>query len=266
MHNPALLERQLSPALKTSQQAYLVEIFSAIQGEGPIVGTRQIFVRYLGCHIQCAYCDTPATHTKQRQCRIEQTPGKRDFVPIANPLPHADVLRYLQQLEAFTGLHDGISLTGGEPLQHIRSLLDLVPQLKAHFPIYLETDGILHDNLSQIVSQLDLIGMDFKIPSATGLQPYWEAHRRFLAIAAQREVFVKLVLTRDTTPDELDTSLELIREVDPHILLVLQPVTPYGVVRHPPSPEQVLSWQARAKQVLKRVRVIPQTHKMLGQI
>lgn len=254
------------PEQGLSPHAYLVEVFSAIQGEGPIVGTRQIFVRFLGCHLTCAYCDTPATHTKQRQCRVEQTPGRRDFIELANPVPLSQLLQQIQQLEAFPGLHDSISLTGGEPLQHVRSLQSLIPSLKPDFKLYLETDGILYQNLEAVVADLDQIGMDFKLPSATQLQPYWDEHRRFLAIAARREVFVKLVLTRDTTEAELETCLEIIREVDQHIPLILQPVTPYGVVRHPPSPEQVLNWQSRAKQVLRQVRVIPQTHKMIGQI
>ncbi|MEZ0373573.1 MAG: 7-carboxy-7-deazaguanine synthase QueE [Candidatus Sericytochromatia bacterium] len=249
-----------------SPHAYLVEVFSAIQGEGPIVGTRQIFVRFLGCHIQCAYCDTPATHTKQRQCRVEQNPGRRDFIELANPVPMAELLTRIHALEAFAGLHDSISLTGGEPLQHLRSLMGLIPALKPDFDLYLETDGILYQNLAAVVDEFRTIGMDIKIPSATGLQPYWEEHRRFLAIAARREVFVKAVLTRDMSDEELDTTLEIIREVDPSIPLILQPVTPYGIVRHPPTPEQVLNWQARAKQVLGRVRVIPQTHKLIGQI
>ncbi len=48
--------------------------------------------------------------------------------------------------------------------------------------------------------------------------------------------------------------------------MILQPVTPYGIVRNPPTPEQVLHWQTMAKRELKQVRVIPQTHKMIGQI
>jgi 7-carboxy-7-deazaguanine synthase len=247
-------------------EAYLVEIFSAIQGEGPIVGTRQIFIRFLGCHIQCAYCDTPATHTRQRQCRVERTPGLRDFEPVANPVPVAEIVTIVQTLERFPGLHDSISLTGGEPLQHIRSLKALIPLLRPQFPLYLETDGILWEALSACIDDLHSVGMDMKLPSATGLQPYWQEHARFLPIAARKEVFVKLVFSRDSQLEELDQALEIIAATDRTIPLILQPVTPYGIVRHPPSPEQVLQWQSRAKQLLKQVRVIPQTHKMIGQI
>ena len=63
---------------------------------------------------------------------------------------------------------------------------------------------------------------------------------------------------------------ELIARVSPQIELFLQPVTPLAVphaeVAVPPSPERVLAWQARLKQVVDRVRVVPQTHKALGQL
>lgn len=249
-------------------ESYLVEVFSAIQGEGPIVGTRQIFIRYLGCHIQCAYCDTPATHTKQRQCRVERTPGLRDFEPLPNPVAHTDLLEAIDQLEDFVGLHDSISITGGEPLQHLRSLKGLIPLLKPRFALYLETDGILHEALASVADDFQWIGMDMKIPSATGLQPYWEEHKKFLAIAArsQAQVFVKLVVSQKTPDSEIQQAIDIIAAEDPSLLLVIQPVTPYGIVRHPPTPEQILRWQGLAKQRLQNVRVIPQTHKIMGQI
>lgn len=258
---------EMSPlVLQPKPEAHLVEIFSAIQGEGPIVGLRQIFIRFLGCHIQCAYCDTPATHTKQRHCRVERTPGQRDFEILPNPVPVTEILHIVEGLETFPGLHDSISFTGGEPLQHVRTLKALIPLLRPRFSLYLETDGILWQALQACVDDLDQIGMDIKLPSATGLRPYWEEHRHFLSLAARREVFVKLVFSRESTLEELDTALELIAAVARDIPLILQPVTPYGSVRNTPSPEQTLSWQSRAKQSLKRVRVIPQTHKIIGQM
>ena len=63
-------------------------MFSAIQGEAALVGDRQVFVRLTGCNIRCAYCDQPeALDKRPGPCRIEQTPGRRDWAVVDSPLP-----------------------------------------------------------------------------------------------------------------------------------------------------------------------------------
>ena len=49
----------------------VTEIYSAVQGEGPFVGERHLFVRLGGCPFRCHYCDTPAALVPQPECRIE---------------------------------------------------------------------------------------------------------------------------------------------------------------------------------------------------
>jgi organic radical activating enzyme len=83
------------------------------------------------------------------------------------------------------------------------------------------------------------------------------------------EVFVKLIIDRDTDPTELERSAQLVADVSPKIPVFLQPMTPVeasSLPLVPPSPEQVLAWQSLMKRTLKQVRVVPQTHKMLGQL
>ena len=248
--------------------ANLVEVFSAIQGEGLNVGTRQIFIRFGGCDLRCDFCDSANTWQANSTFRVEQTPGKRDFQVYNNPVEDTQLLRWIEQQNQFN-LHDSISLTGGEPLLHAKFLKQFLPQLKqsTSLPIYLETGGHRPQQLSLILDFLDCIGMDMKLPSVSGEQ-HWEAHAAFLRLCIpQKHIFVKLIVSDQTSDDDLNQATRIIAKVSPDIPVILQPVTPLvGKTITPPRAEQVLSWQSQMKQLLREVRVIPQTHKMIGQL
>lgn len=254
-------------------KANLIEIFSAIQGEGINVGTRQIFIRFGGCDLRCHYCDSQHTWHKQSTCQIEHTAGQRDFVTYQNPIELDRLLTWIAGQNQ-SRLHDSISITGGEPLLHAPFLVNLLPALKAltKLPIYLETGGHRYQQLAQILPDLDLVGMDIKLPSVSG-EDHWEAHQEFLKMChrAGVEVFTKIIISQTTNPDELHQAARLIAGVDDRIVTFLQPMTPLAEPHSSPHltaplPEQVLAWQALMKEYLSQVRVIPQTHKMLGQL
>ena len=158
--------------------------------------------------------------------------------------------------------HQAISLTGGEPLLHVGFIRELSASLS--MPLFLETNGTLYRELEDVIDCIDMISMDIKLPSATGRE-LWEEHRRFLAVAMEREFYVKIVLAAETTQLEFRKAIDLLAGTVPNALLILQPVTPYGGSQAA-SPEKVLNYQAYALQYLKDVRVIPQTHKILGQL
>ena len=254
--------------LVTTATANLVEVFSAIQGEGLNVGTRQIFIRFGGCDLRCWFCDSANTWKADSQCRIEETPGQRDFKIYPNPIEEEQLLSWIKQQHQ-PRLHDSISLTGGEPLLHAKFLQQFLPKLKAitQLPIYLETGGHRPQQLSLILDQLDCIGMDMKLPSVSG-EERWLAHKEFLQICIpQKEVFVKLIVSNETTEADLQQARSIIAEVSSEIPVILQPVTPLeGNSPTPPTAEQMLFWQSFFKEALSEVRVIPQTHKMIGQL
>ena len=243
---------------------FVSEIFSGIQGEGLLVGERQVFVRFAGCNLRCSYCDTPASQTPTDSCRIEQTPGKRDFLTRSNPLTAEDVADYAVRLTHHSSLithHSAVVFTGGEPLVQ-PAFLARVASLLAGHKIMLETNGSLPDALPEILPFIDIVSMDIKLPSVTGGPDLLQEHERFLLKAISRDVFVKIVLTADTSTDELLAAVGIIKSVDAKIPLVLQPVTGF----EPPTPSQVLDWQAQCLTLLSKVLVIPQCHKMMGQM
>lgn len=255
----------------SASTASLIEIFSAIQGEGLNVGTRQIFIRFGGCDLRCTYCDSAHTWHKQETCLIEQTPGCRDFVEKSNPVSSEHLLNWVAQQHR-PHLHDSISITGGEPLLQAKFLVEFLPLLRQStgLPIYLESGGHRPTQLASIAPYLDLVGMDIKLPSSSG-EEHWVEHQEFLAICHQQElqVFAKVIIDRRSTNADLLQAAQLIATVDPKIPLFLQPVSaleqPQELAPIPPEPAQVLEWQELLKKYLHSVRVIPQTHKMIGQ-
>lgn len=281
----------MTETIKNLATARLIELFSAIQGEGLNVGTRQIFIRFAICDLRCHFCDSAHTWQPSDTCRIEQTPGKRDFVTYANPVTQSQLLGWVEQQMLPPGLHDSISLTGGEPLLHAPFLQEFLPVVKEKtgLPIYLETGGHRPQQLRMILKDLDLVGMDVKLPSVSG-ENCWAAHEEFLQVCGDGglEVFVKIIISQDTNPDELIQARDLVAAQSPMIPVFLQPVTPlkpWEILPGkqgenldklqkdklqkpmlPPTPEQVLEWQGLMKRELKQVRVVAQTHKMMNQL
>lgn len=240
--------------------ANIVEIFSSIQGEGLYVGTRQVFVRLAGCNLSCAYCDTPDSRQLSKHALVERTSGKRDFAQISNPVP----INYLAELinSLLTVRHHSISFTGGEPLCQPQVIAELAPVLGA--PIYLETNGTLFEQLATVLPYIDIISMDIKLPSITGKQ-YWQEHSKFLRLAAAKNVFVKIVITGQSNEEELRQAFDLVASIGDSIPVILQPVTPLNGCEAT-LPDNMLTYQAQALTLLRNVRVIPQTHKFMGQL
>lgn len=235
-------------------RAPISEIFSSVQGEGKYVGVRQLFIRFVGCNLNCGYCDTEDMLAADK-CDLEN-----DAI-LTNPVELTEILPYINKCLQIK--HHSISLTGGEPLLHT----DFINELAVHTdcPLFLETNGTLVENLAKVIDNISIISMDIKMPDAIG-QELWQQHREFLQLAKQKEkdIYVKIVIARETLVADFNKALDLLQNIDDNILLILQPMTPTGGY-NAPSPEQVLLWQEMALKKLNNVRVIAQTHRLIGQ-
>lgn len=244
-------------------QTNVIEIFSSVQGEGRYVGCRQLFVRFEGCNLHCGYCDTENESGTHPMCNLEIAPGARRFREIINPLDANEAAAYINQFLSELP-HQAVSFTGGEPLLHAVFLQELLPMV--HAKVMLETNGTLLEKLSEILSLVDIISMDIKLPQNTGVE-MWEKHREFLQLAVDnhKDIYVKLVLPGDLVEDDFQKAVDVIANVAADTLLVLQPVTPMNGVPAI-APGRVLELQQLALEKLKDVRVIPQTHRMMDQL
>lgn len=252
----------------TNQQtAFVSEIFSSAQGEGLNIGRRQLFVRFCECHRACLYCDTPVARTAT--CAIEQDPGSGIFTQVPNPLTPAQLLALLTALDKPEFAHDDLFITGGEPLLQADFLEEFLPMAaeQIRLPIHLETSGDLCEPFAQVSPWIDHVLMDIKLPSVTGEPATWGDHRGFLDIIETKKLSatIKLVVSADTTADDLKHAADLIRESGTDAATVLQPMTAALKNDRVPKAKQLLQWQSEMSRELERcVRLIPQSHKLMG--
>ena len=124
-------------------KAPIIEIFSSFQGEGLLIGERQIFVRFAGCNLNCNYCDTNDSKS----------------VSSGNLMAPEEVTDEIRKL--LTPDCKTISFTGGEPSLYP----DFISELSKNFDlkIMLETNGTLPENIASI-ERLDIVSLDIKFP------------------------------------------------------------------------------------------------------
>lgn len=101
----------------------LIELYKSVQGESSFTGMPCIFVRFAGCNLRCAWCDSTYTFTG------------------GQPFTEDEVVAQIQALAPCRL----VEFTGGEPMLHERELLPLMHRLLADpdvaYTIMIETSG-----------------------------------------------------------------------------------------------------------------------------
>ena len=264
-------ERSGAPADPASQ-GHLSEMFCSIQGEGLLVGERQIFVRTAGCVATCSWCDT--VYSKVQTPRFVIHDGNpKPWRP--NPVSLDDVVMDVVAMAKAHAPVSTVSITGGEPLEQPGFVAGLARSLREKgFCIYLETAGLHADALATVIEDVDVIAADVKLFSATGVD-HRDAHRAFLRVlrgsvfdparADARTAFVKVIVDPTATIAEIEAAARLVAECSRRLPMVIQPESRALFARDTREPLLALvEAGARAASVhLDSVRVIPQTHKVL---
>jgi len=220
-------------------KARINEVFDSVQGEGLYLGEKQIFVRFFNCNLNCTYCDTKLD-------RFTEYEPKELF----------------EEIKLYRDKYHSISFTGGEPLLYVDFLKDILKLTSGGgHKHYLETNGTLFSELEQLIDRIDIIAMDLKFPSSTGMGNLWQLHRKFLKIAARKEVFLKAIICQATSQEDLHEALAVIKETSPSSVLVLQPNSYENQLV---LQEKLLNFKQLANQQGVTTCVIPQMHKIMG--
>ena len=218
-------------------KAYINEIFESIQGEGPYIGVNQLFVRFSSCNLKCKYCDTDFK-TNSREYSVSEL---------------QDIINTSKNIHS-------VSLTGGEPLLNIDFLKELLPKVNKR--IYLETNGTLYENFSEIVDLVDIVSTDIKLPSATGNKNTFKEHQKFIDIAVnhKKEIFLKVVFDENITRYEINQFINIAKKYN--LVIVLQPKTDKNKLSV--NLEFINKIYYKLISQYENVRLIPQVHKFLN--
>ena len=128
----------------------IAEIFDSVQGEGIYLGEKQLFVRFYGCKLVCKYCDTKLNYFR------EYTPDE-----------------LFKELKSYKDSFHSLVFTGGEPLEQKDFLKEALKLARARgYKTYLETNGVLYEELEEVIDLVDIVAMDLDYPAQPGKGPF----------------------------------------------------------------------------------------------
>lgn len=244
--------------MKNSDSVYLYEIFTSIQGEGLWTGSLHLFLRLAGCTAGCRYCDTPQAFVRPERYRVM---GK---VRGSNPVGIEETIELVRNLDVERPGARALAITGGEPLLQASCLSRLIPEMKREVlkgrPLLLETGGLNPDEMALLTGKVDMVSMDIKLRSTSGLTDTLDLHRRFLEVLSTTPVYVKAVVDFQTPVEEIAQAASLVAEKDPAIPFIIQPETREGRIA---GGEYLLDLHRKASESLEDVRILPQIHGIL---
>lgn len=123
----------------------VVEKFVSINGEGRHAGQLAVFIRFLGCNLNCSYCDTKWANASDAAYEL---------------MTEEEIYAYIKS----RGIHN-VTLTGGEPLLQPK-IEELIRKLSedCELRVEIETNGSLSIKEYQSMENAPEFTMDYKLP------------------------------------------------------------------------------------------------------
>jgi len=247
----------------------MAEVFNSWQGEGGSVpgsafGRRQIFVRFAGCDLHCAWCDSreyiDASRVSRWRYEIEPFTGKFEYRQ--NPASLDEVVEAILRLD--TGDIHSISYTGGEPTLQVKALKALMERMEElGFDNFLETHGGLPELIKEVAPLTDYASVDIKDESARATEDWRnlvlrEVESIRILKEAGAKVYAKLVVTSETKLENVRWYAELLKGLAP---LVIQPKEPIEI-----SQAKLMEFYRESSLIMgkKNVGLSFQVHKYLN--
>lgn len=123
----------------------IFEVFTSIEGEGLLYGTKTLFVRLGGCPFTCFYCDTPEA--------LGADSGKEYEIGEACALIDASLQDHTYK----------VNFTGGEPLVQHEAVAELARHVRSKgVRTYLESACYDSARFVHVMDHMDILKVEFK--------------------------------------------------------------------------------------------------------
>jgi 7-carboxy-7-deazaguanine synthase len=236
-----------------SARVKLSEIFTSIEGEGILFGTKTMFVRLAGCPLKCHWCDTP----------------------YALPLDSGSDYSVDEAKELISkNLHPNtykVNFTGGEPLVQHEAVIELAKFVRQKgLRTYLESACYDAARFAKVLPYIDLVKVEFKLKDSKVVD---EKHYDNLlqseldclkqAISSGKTSYIKVVVTNSS-------SLKEFKELVHKVFKMAKPAEIAGFIIQPsykidePTLDVLFGFYDAVYPLYDQVRVVPQLHKVIG--
>jgi len=231
----------------------IFEIFTSIEGEGILYGTKTLFVRLAGCPFTCFYCDTKES--------LPMDSGKEYEIQEAFKLIDSNLKDQTYK----------VNFTGGDPLIQHEAVAELAKYIQnKKIPTYLESSCFDFKKFDQLLPFIDIIKIEFKTKDSEFVD---SRHYENLisnaikclefSLVAKKTTYIKIVVSSKTELKEFKNLVSRIfntvaeNKIDGFII---QPT--YGIAE--PSLDHLLNLYDLVYPFYSHVKVVPQLHKFIG--
>ncbi len=231
----------------------LFEIFTSVEGEGILYGTKTLFVRLAGCPFSCFYCDTKES--------LPLDSGDEYSIEEAKQLIDSNLKNQTYK----------VNFTGGDPLIQHEAVAVLAQHIqKKKIPTYLESSCFDVDRFNHVLPFIDIVKIEFKTKDSEFVDSkhYEKLINHTMkclesSVKSQKTTYIKIVVSSKTQLNDFE---ELVKQIfsivskDDIDGFVIQPT--YGTSE--PPLELLLDLYDIVYPHFIDVKVVPQLHKFIG--
>lgn len=243
------MRQKTTPGITTK----LSEIFTSIEGEGILFGTKTMFVRLAGCPFRCHWCDTPYALPMDSGSDYSVEEVKEIISKSLQPNTYK------------------INFTGGEPLVQYEAVIELAKFVRQKgLRAYLESACYDAMRFAKVLPYMDICKVELKLRDSkiVNEKQYCNLLKNELeclrqAVSCYKTTYVKVVVTNSSNLKEFK---EIVREV----FRIAKPSELAGFIIQPsyridePTLDVLFGFYDAVYPMYDQVRVVPQLHKIIG--